>query len=248
MRKLAGRFFVYTRQQATAGKNTAASAVPVRASARFASHRPTVGIQYEPEECVPKDTCPFQLAYNLRGQLPSLRFSKDASMNVAPKIRLATLEDPNDAADILNLLDHYAQHPMGANQPLAEEVRCNVLPGLRENPNTLVFLAEMDDAPVAVAICFVGFSTFKAKPLINIHDLVVHESVRGQGVGSALIDAVLSHASDRQWCAVTLEVRSDNPARHLYAKKGFQDLAVPTHEQTMLFGKVLLPTSASKQS
>lgn len=166
-------------------------------------------------------------------------------MNIAPAIRIAAIDDPADAVHVLDLLDHYSRHPMGAGQPLPESVRNDLIPGLRENPNTRIFLAEIDQLPVAMAIGFVGFSTFKAKPLINIHDLIVHERARGQGIGGALIDAVIAHATERNWCAVTLEVRSDNPARQLYAKKGFQDLTQPTHTQTMLFGKVLLPSDAA---
>lgn len=169
-------------------------------------------------------------------------------MTLSPSIRIAAMDDPSDATHVLGLLEHYSLHPMGAGGPLPEEVRNNVIPGLRQNPNTLVFVAEVDQSPVGMAICFVGFSTFKAKPLINIHDLVVHESVRGQGIGGALLDAVIAHATEQAWCAVTLEVRSDNPARELYAQKGFEDLSQPTHAQTMLFGKVLLPAAATHSS
>lgn len=158
-------------------------------------------------------------------------------------VRLAELADPNAAQEVLKLLEHYAEHPLGNGGPLPASVRETVIEGLRKHPTTLIFLADLGSLVVGMAVCFVGFSTFKAKPLINIHDLVVHSDWRGRGIGSALIDAVVAHAQDRLWCAVTLEVRADNLARRLYAHKGFRDLSKPTHDQTMLFGKLLLPSS-----
>ena len=48
----------------------------------------------------------------------------------------------------------------------------------------------MRDNPVGAAVCFIGFSTFAAKPLINIHDFVVLPAARGKGVGRRLLEAV----------------------------------------------------------
>ncbi|MEC9189798.1 MAG: GNAT family N-acetyltransferase, partial [Planctomycetota bacterium] len=79
------------------------------------------------------------------------------------------------------------------------------------------------DQPVGLVNCFVGFSTFRAKPLINVHDLCVHHQYRGQGVGRRLLSAVAQHAQDHGFCRVTLEVRSDNEiARGLYHSMKFQ--------------------------
>ncbi len=158
-------------------------------------------------------------------------------------VRTAQLAQPQDAADVLRLLEHYSENPWGANAPLPPSVRETVVAGLQQHPSCTIFLAELDGVVVGMAICFVGFSTFRAKPLMNIHDLVVWEDARGQGVGSSLIDAAADYARQRDWCALTLEVRSDNPARHLYARKGFQPLseaaATRGEPQTrMLFGKL----------
>lgn len=155
-------------------------------------------------------------------------------------VRLAELTDASDAGAVLGLLEHYALHPMGRGGPLPLEVKETVIEGLRQHPTTRVFLAEVDSVAVGLAICFVGFSTFQAMPLMNIHDLVVHAASRGQGIGGALVDAVTSYARQRAWCAVTLEVRSDSPARRLYASKGFRQLADPCQGSTMLFGKLQL--------
>jgi ribosomal protein S18 acetylase RimI-like enzyme len=72
----------------------------------------------------------------------------------------------------------------------------------------------------------VGYSTFRARPLLNLHDLAVQPEARERGVGGALLAAVESHARALGCCKVTLEVREDNAsARRLYERVGFVDSA-----------------------
>ncbi len=159
-------------------------------------------------------------------------------------IQLADLDNVDDQAAIVTLLDHYSQHEMGSGRPLPDDVKSRLIDGLRAHPMSRIFIARSTVTnvamPVGLAVCFVGFSTFKAKPLVNIHDLVVHESCRGQGIGGQLIDAVADYSKQLGGCAVTLEVRADNPARKLYAKKGFQTLGEPMASDVSLFGKLVL--------
>jgi GNAT superfamily N-acetyltransferase len=156
-------------------------------------------------------------------------------------VRLADLAEPAIQAAVVGLLDHYSRHEMGACQPLPADVKDRLVDGLRAHPMSRVFLACDGDRPIGMAVCFIGFSTFKARPLINIHDLVVHESARARGIGTQLIDAVIEFAKSLGCCAITLEVRADNPARQLYAKKGFQALGEPLAPDASLFGKLILP-------
>ena len=141
----------------------------------------------------------------------------------APTVRLADLAAPHDAAAVVTLLDAYARDPFGDGKPLADEVRERLVPALREHPTTRVFLALVEDQPVGIATSFVGFSTFAAKPLINVHDLAVLPEARGKGVGRALLDAVEQHARATGCCRVTLEVLDTNArARGLYEAVGFR--------------------------
>lgn len=79
-----------------------------------------------------------------------------------------------------------------------------------------MLLAIEGDRAVGVAVCFQGFSTFQARPPINIHDLAVLPGSRGRGVGKALLSAAEHEARRRGCCKLTLEVRKDNPAAGLY--------------------------------
>ena len=142
---------------------------------------------------------------------------------------------------IVELLDHYSQEPLAQAQPLTDDARQRLIPGLRQMPTTRAFLSrDTSRQPIGLALCFVGFSSFRARPLINIHDLIVLHSHRRRGVGSRLMQAVVNYARQHDCCSVTLEVRRDNPARAWYRQLGFQPLCEPLSEASMLFGKLLL--------
>jgi ribosomal protein S18 acetylase RimI-like enzyme len=142
-------------------------------------------------------------------------------------IREADLDDAADAAALVAVLDTYARDPVGGGEPLGRDVRERLVPGLREQANALLLLALEDERPVGLAVCFFGFSTFKARPLLNIHDLAVVPERRGRGIGRALLAAAEEHARERGCCKLTLEVQDDNPrARALYERCGFGDFVI----------------------
>lgn len=123
---------------------------------------------------------------------------------------------------IVALLNAYAQDPMGDGKPLSDDVKANLATGLRDHPTTLVFLAMRGSESMGIAVCFRGFSTFAAKPLINIHDLYVDAELRGQGVGRLLLEAVEQEAHDTRCCKLTLEVQENNSrAQQVYEAYGF---------------------------
>jgi ribosomal protein S18 acetylase RimI-like enzyme len=139
----------------------------------------------------------------------------------------ADYSDPVHARGIVAVLDSYARDPRGGGLPLRAEVRERLVPALRVHPTALVLLALADPGPVGVAVCFLGFSTFEARPLLNVHDLAVLPEHRGRGVGRALLAGVEQRARTRGCCKLTLEVQDDNePARRLYARFGFQNFAL----------------------
>ena len=139
----------------------------------------------------------------------------------------ADFDDERDAKGIIAVLDSYASAPVGGGKPLAPDVRERLIPMLREHPTSLVLLALADDEPVGIAVCFFALSTFRAAPLLNIHDLAVLPQYRGKGVGQALLAAVEEHARRKGCCKLTLEVLDDNTrAQSLYRRFGFDDVVV----------------------
>ncbi len=157
-------------------------------------------------------------------------------LNMTTPIQIieADYDDPRHLRDLSAMLNAYAQDPMGGGKPLDEEVLDRVRSGLQSHPAAMTFLAyrgapEQDNAlPVGIVNCFLGFSTFRGKPLINIHDLAVAPEARKQGVARLLLDAVKAKGEALGCCAISLEVRDDNPAaQKLYQSYGFHDDGVP---------------------
>lgn len=135
---------------------------------------------------------------------------------------IADYLDEKQAREIGTLLNAYAQDPMGGGKALDPNVVQNLAAELAKVPNALTVLCYVDGEPAGLANCFVGFSTFKLKPLINIHDLCVLPEFRGHGISQRLLDKVEETAIERGCCKITLEVLDGNePAKQAYLKFGF---------------------------
>jgi len=148
----------------------------------------------------------------------------------------ADLSRPAHQEATLELLDTYARDPMGNGAPLPADARRRLIPGLRGHPTTIVFLAYWSDEPVGLAICFLGFATFAARPLINIHDLAVRSEHRGLGVGRRLLDAIALKGRTMGCCRLTLEVQENNRrARRVYEAAGFAQAVYQPEAGGVLF-------------
>jgi len=132
------------------------------------------------------------------------------------------LSDLAQAEIWLELLDHYAQDPMGGGDGLSDYAKLNLVATMREVPGFHGALAWLDGNAVGLIDCFAGFSTFAARPLLNVHDIVVHRDVRGRGVGQALLAWAEARARELGCCKLTLEVLSNNTrAMRSYEQAGF---------------------------
>jgi GNAT superfamily N-acetyltransferase len=138
------------------------------------------------------------------------------------EIVVADLDRRSHQRAVLTLMDAFSRDAMGNSRPMTPGVSARLVPGLQAHPTTLIFLAYVDAHPVGLAICFHGFSTFAARPLINIHDFVVLPEARGRGIGKQILAVVEAAARDRGCCKVTLEVQENNQrARKVYTAAGF---------------------------
>jgi len=154
-------------------------------------------------------------------------------------MELVDLDNQNHVDALLALMNDYMLDDMGLNSPLSAELGQKIVVGLRNQSNYIGFLLKSSDLYVALANSFVGFSTFKAKRLINIHDFVVTKSFRRQGVAKVFLNSIKQYGGINDYCKVTLEVRHDNPkAQSLYRKLDFNECEPP-----MYFWQTLLPNS-----
>lgn len=141
-----------------------------------------------------------------------------------PQLRIsqADYNNPVHAGALVQLLDAYAQDPAGGGTPLSDFAKANVVQELAKRPQAFSVLAFDADAPVGLVNCIEGFSTFACKPLVNVHDVVVRSSHRGQRVGEHMLALVAQIAMQRGACKLTLEVLSGNTsAMTLYQRIGF---------------------------
>jgi GNAT superfamily N-acetyltransferase len=139
--------------------------------------------------------------------------------------------NPDHLNALVELTNHYMSDPMGGSEPLGKLQQLRLVDGLANHPTAEVLFAMLGGKVVALATCFVNFSTFRIKPYLYIHDIVVLAEYRGKGIGRALMEKLVESAQERDFCKVTLEVRDDNvAAQALYKSLGFKDC-----EPTMLF-------------
>lgn len=145
---------------------------------------------------------------------------------------------PNHRWAVVSLLESYANSPQGGEMGMTEFARDEVVAMLEGCPNAMVLIAVQGEEAVGLAVCCETFSTFFARPVISLHDLVVARSHRGRRIGQRLIEAVEQEARHRGCSAVTLEVLGDNhSAMRLYRRCGFQggESIQPVH--SMMFWK-----------
>ena len=149
------------------------------------------------------------------------------------RIVQADYRNPAHAAALVALLDAYAQDPMGGGEALSDFAKAHLAQALAERPQAFSLLAydvagegagdsTNEGTPVGLANCMEGFSTFACKPLVNVHDLAVLRSHRGQGIAQKLLEAAEAQARARGACKLTLEVLSGNHgAVRLYERVGY---------------------------
>ncbi len=140
------------------------------------------------------------------------------------EIREANLADPADAEAFLQALNTYALDIMGGGKALDADVARRLTPALAAHPGAHVLLAWSEGRVAGFSTCFIGFSTFAARPLLNVHDLAVAPDFRRRGVARALLTRAEELARSKGCVKLSLEVLEDNAgARDLYESFGFRD-------------------------
>jgi GNAT superfamily N-acetyltransferase len=82
------------------------------------------------------------------------------------------------------------------------------------------FVAETKSKVVGMALIYNRYSTWKG-PIVHLEDLVVSESMRGSGLGTALLNEVVKYCAKQGVKRISWEVLDWNePAIVFYEKKG----------------------------
>ena len=103
----------------------------------------------------------------------------------------------NDAPLILAFIKELAVYEKLAHEVVAtEETLAETLFG--KHPYAEVVIALYDGQPVGYALFFHTFSTFVGRPGLYLEDVYVQPSMRGKGVGKALMTHLARLAVDRK--------------------------------------------------
>jgi ribosomal protein S18 acetylase RimI-like enzyme len=156
----------------------------------------------------------------------------------APEVLVlqASYSNPVHAEAIGFLLNQYAEDAMGGGESLSMDTREQLAIDLAQRPHAFSVLAFIAGEPVGLVNCFEGFSTFACRPLVNVHDVVVIASARGQGISQKMLSKVEEISRQRGCCKITLEVLEGNKvAQGAYQKLGFADYQLDPQMGRALF-------------
>lgn len=148
---------------------------------------------------------------------------------------MCDFDTPLHVEKLKELIRHYMTDDMGGCKPLSISMEYNMVEGLKKQTNCFVLFIEYNGDIVGLATCFINFSTFRAKPYINVHDIVIHSNMRGKQLGKLLMQKIIEIAHHYNCCKVTLEVREDNViAQRMYTQLGFGETNPPMHFWTKI--------------
>lgn len=151
------------------------------------------------------------------------------------KVIQADYHQPKHGQDIMFLMQTYAQDEMGGGEELSEYTQQNLIANLQSTSGVFTVIAYDGELAIGLINCVEGFSTFKAKKLVNIHDVIVLEEYRGKGVVDRMFAEVERLSQALGACKLTLEVLEGNTR----AQKAYQRLGFEGYELAPKMGKAL---------
>ena len=133
--------------------------------------------------------------------------------------RLIRRAEKTDMPEVLELIKELAsfEKEEGAVEVTKEEL---IEDGFGSKPLFQCFIAEIDEIVAGIAIVYPRYSTWKGK-VLHLEDLIISQKYRGEGLGSALLSAVVQYGADMNVKRISWEVLDWNtPAIEFYEKKG----------------------------
>jgi GNAT superfamily N-acetyltransferase len=131
-------------------------------------------------------------------------------------VRLATADDATAMFDLIVELAAYERAPHEVINTAAKLKHDGFE---RSNPLFKAWVAESSDrVVVAMAICYVRYSTWKG-PVLYLEDIVVREALRGNGIGKLLMEACVNECRAMGYKRLTWQVLDWNePAIRFYER------------------------------
>lgn len=127
--------------------------------------------------------------------------------------------NPKDMESVLGLIQELA---IFEKEPDAVVITVDdlVRDGFGENPLFHVFVAEVEEEIVGIALYYYRYSTWKGKT-IHLEDLIVKDKMRGTGLGSALYAEIMKQGKKDNVRRVEWNVLAWNtPAVKFYENSG----------------------------
>ena len=138
----------------------------------------------------------------------------------AVAIRFATADD---CGLILQFIRELALYEKAPEAVVATEAQLRDF-GFGSHPQFEALIAELDGAPVGMALFHPRFSTWLGTQTLFLEDIFVREAARGRDVGRRLMARLAAVALERGWGRIDFHVLDWNPARGFYRKLGFDHL------------------------
>lgn len=133
--------------------------------------------------------------------------------------RQAGLESSRDSETIVSLLNQFMS---GNHRVAGTRIDGGIIAKLKKLGTARIYLCEEGNEVIGIAVCFVGFSTFQQKELLNIHDFFIREEYQGRGIGYRFLEYIQQECIQNGFCRIMLEAYDENKAAvRLYEKFGF---------------------------
>jgi GNAT superfamily N-acetyltransferase len=128
---------------------------------------------------------------------------------------------PHDVDQVMRLVKELAEYERAAHE-VSNTTEAMLRDGFGDQPCFGLFVAELNQEIVGIALHYVRYSTWKGK-MLYLEDIVVRESLRGQGIGAELFEACLKYCTENNYAGMTWQVLDWNePALNFYKKYNAQ--------------------------
>ena len=123
----------------------------------------------------------------------------------------------SDIPQVFNLIKELAEYEKALDK-VSNTVEKLEEDGFGPNPVYELFVAEIENNIVGIALTYYRFSTWRGK-VMYLEDLIVREQMRRKGIGKKLFDMVLDHAKVTSCVGLSLQVLDWNDLGINFYKK-----------------------------